>query len=219
MSEPAAEFESPARVVVVLSGRGSNFAALQDAIERGELPARIVLVVSNRADAAGLELARQRGISTATVASRGRSREEFDALLEQAVSEAEPDWICLAGYMKVLSARFVSRFPLRILNIHPSLLPAFPGLGAQQQALAYGARVSGCTVHLVDEEVDHGPVVEQRTVEIRDTDTVEDLAARILREEHRAYASALRRLLTEPWHILGRRVVFSGGVDRSDATA
>ena len=176
-------------------------------------------MVSNRADAAGLELARQRGVSTATVASRDRSREEYDALLEQTVSEAEPDWVCLAGYMKVLPGGFVSRFPLRILNIHPSLLPAFPGLEAQRQALAYGARISGCTVHLVDEQVDHGPVVEQRTVEIRDTDTVADLSARILGEEHRAYAAALRRLLTEPWHVLGRRVVFGGGVDSSSATA
>jgi phosphoribosylglycinamide formyltransferase-1 len=197
----------------LLSGRGSNFAALQDAIERQELPARIVLVVSNRADAAGLELARGRGITAATVASRGRSREEYDAALEQAVSDAAPDWVCLAGYMRLLSAHFVNRFPHRILNIHPSLLPAFPGLEAPAQAIAHGVRISGCTVHFVDEGLDQGPIVEQRAVVVEPDDSPVQLAARILGEEHRAYASALRRLLTEPWKIEGRKVVFARGVD------
>ncbi|MCS7183189.1 MAG: phosphoribosylglycinamide formyltransferase [Thermoanaerobaculum sp.] len=197
-----------ARVAVLLSGRGSNFLALAAACGRGEVPAEIVLVLSNRAEAPGLQRARELGIPAQAIPSRGLSREEHEALLLQALRQVQAEWVCLAGYTRLLSAQFVAAFPRRILNIHPALLPAFPGLDAQRQAWEYGVKVTGCTVHLVDEGCDTGPIVLQRTVEVREEDTPETLSARILEQEHIAYPQALRWLLTRPWRVEGRRVVF-----------
>jgi phosphoribosylglycinamide formyltransferase-1 len=196
------------RLGILLSGRGSNFLALHSAIERGELPARIAVVVSNLPEAKGLARARELGLSAAAIPHRGASRQEHEERILAALREAQVEWICLAGYMRLLSPTFLAAYPRRILNIHPSLLPAFPGVDAQAQALAHGVKVSGCTVHLVDEGLDSGPVVFQRTVPVLDSDTVESLSARILEQEHLAYPEALRRLLTEPWRIDGRRLLF-----------
>jgi phosphoribosylglycinamide formyltransferase-1 len=199
-------------IAVLLSGRGSNFLALYAAVERGEVPARIVLVVSNVADAAGLAKARELGLPATAIPHRGEpDRRAHEEKVVAALREAGAEWICLAGYMRRLSPELVAAFPRRILNIHPSLLPAFPGLDAQAQALAHGVKVSGCTVHLVDEELDSGPIVVQRAIPVLDGDTAESLAARILEQEHRAYPEALRRLLTEPWRIEGRRLIFGDG--------
>lgn len=199
-----------ARIAVLLSGRGSNLAALADACARGEVPAEIVVVISNKADAHGLERARERGIPGVVVASKGKRRDEHERDVVGALEAARAEWVCLAGYMRLLSPEFVARFPARIVNIHPALLPAFPGIDAQHQALEYGVKVSGCTVHLVDAGCDTGPIVLQRTVPVLDGDTADTLAARILEQEHAAYATALRMLLTRPWRIDGRRVVFAG---------
>ena len=197
------------RLGVLLSGRGSNFLALQDAVRRGELPAEIALVLSNVEAAPGLARARERGLPAVAIPHRGEpDRASHEAKLVAALRGAGVDWVCLAGYMRLLSPAFLAAFPRRVLNIHPSLLPAFPGVDAQAQALAHGVRVSGCTVHLVDEQLDGGPIVVQRAVEVRDGDTPEVLAARILEQEHLAYPAALRRLLAEPWEIRGRRLVF-----------
>jgi phosphoribosylglycinamide formyltransferase-1 len=198
-----------ARLGVLLSGRGSNFLALAAACGRGEVPATIALVVSNRPQAEGLAHARRLGIPAQAIPSRGLTREQHEELVLAALQEARVDWVCLAGYMRLLSPRFVAAYPHRILNIHPALLPAFPGLEAQRQAWEYGVKVAGCTVHLVDAGCDTGPIVLQKVVEVRDEDTPETLAARILEQEHVAYPEALRLLLTRPWHLQGRRVVFS----------
>ena len=198
-----------ARLGVLLSGRGSNFLAIQAAIERGEVPARIALVVSNVADAPGLAKARELGLRAEAIPHQGEpGRRAHEEKVVAALRREGVEWVCLAGYMRLLSPDFVAAFPRRIVNIHPSLLPAFPGLDAQEQALAHGVKVSGCTVHLVDEGLDSGPIVVQRAVPVLDGDTVRALAARILEEEHRAYPEALRRLLTEPWRVEGRRLVF-----------
>jgi phosphoribosylglycinamide formyltransferase-1 len=195
---------------VLLSGRGSNFLAIQAAIERGDVPARIALVVSNVADAPGLAKARALGVATLAIPHQGeRTRRAHDEKVVAALKGAGAEWVCLAGYMRVLTPFFIASFPRRILNIHPSLLPAFPGLEAQAQAVAHGVKVSGCTVHLVDEGLDSGPIVVQRVVPALDDDTAESLAARILVEEHLAYPEALRRLLTERWRVEGRRLVFT----------
>lgn len=200
-----------ARVGILLSGRGSNFRALHAAMATGEVPAEIALVVSNRADAPGLTAARELGLETALIPHRGEpSREAHDAKIVAALQARAVDWVCLAGYMRLLSKELIRAFPQRILNVHPSLLPAFPGLEAQRQALEYGVAISGCTVHLVDEELDHGPVVVQRAVAVEDTDSVDTLSARILEQEHLAYPEALRRLLTGSWRLEGRRLLFSG---------
>ena len=199
-----------ARVGILLSGRGSNFRALHAAMTEGSVPARIALVVSNRADAPGLAAARELGLETELLPHRGEpSREAHDAKIVAALRSRGVEWVCLAGYMRLLSPVLVRAFPHRILNIHPSLLPAFPGLDAQRQALEYGVAVSGCTVHLVDEELDHGPVVAQRTVTVEPGDSVDTLSARILEQEHRAYPEALKWLLTKPWRVEGRRLLFS----------
>jgi phosphoribosylglycinamide formyltransferase-1 len=198
-------------VAILLSGRGSNFLALHAAIERGEVPARIVLVLSNVAAAPGLSVARELGIPALAIPHRAEpSRRAHEEKVVAALRQAGAEWVCLAGYMRLLSPDFVAAFPRRMLNIHPSLLPAFPGLDAQAQALAHGVKVSGCTVHLVDEGLDSGPIVIQRTVPVLDGDTEAALSVRILEQEHRAYPEALRRLLTEPWRIEGRRLVFEG---------
>ncbi len=199
----------PAKLGILLSGRGSNFLAIHGAIERGEVPAEIALVVSNRADAVGLARARELGLEAVALPHGAEpDRAAHEARVLAALEVASVDWVCLAGYMRLLSPGFIARFRQRILNIHPSLLPAFPGLAAQRQAVEYGVRASGCTVHLVDEGLDSGPIVVQRAVEVRDDDTPEALAARILVEEHRAYPQALRRLLTERWSVAGRRLLF-----------
>jgi phosphoribosylglycinamide formyltransferase-1 len=202
---------TPARLAVLLSGRGSNFLALAEACRRGEVPAEVVLVLSNRPEAPGLVRAQELGIPSQVVPSRGVPREEHEQAVVAALEAVRAEWVCLAGYMRLLSPPFVARFPNRIVNIHPALLPAFPGLEAQRQAWEYGAKVAGCTVHLVDAGCDTGPVVVQRVVAVFDDDTPEVLAARILEQEHIAYPQAMRMLLTLPWRIEGRRVVFSQG--------
>ncbi len=206
-----------ARVAVLISGRGSNFVALAKAIRRDVIPARIVMVVSNDPDAAGLEKAAEMGIETVAIPHRGYpSRTAHEEAVIAELDRVSAEWVCLAGYMRLLSAGFVARFRQRMLNIHPSLLPSFPGLEVQQAALAYGVKVSGCTVHLVDEGLDSGPIVVQRAVPVLDNDTDETLSARILEQEHQAYPEALRRLLTESWSVVGRRVLFGHGVGEEE---
>jgi len=192
---------------ILLSGRGSNFEAIADSIQAGRLPAVIAIVISNRADAPGLEAARRRGLNAKLIPSKGRQREEHDSEMIAALKEAGVDLICLAGYMRLLSPGFIRAFPNRILNIHPSLLPAFPGLEAQKQAIEYGAKVSGCTVHFVDETLDNGPVILQKTVPVLEGDDEHSLAARILEQEHIAYTEALRLLLSGEVEVQGRKVV------------
>jgi phosphoribosylglycinamide formyltransferase 1 len=193
---------------ILLSGRGSNFVAIADSIAAKRIrDARIAVVISNRADAAGVETARQRGISTQVIPSKGKPREEHDRAVVDALRENKVDLICLAGYMRLLSPWFVQQFPHKILNIHPSLLPAFPGLEAQQQAFAFGVKVTGCTVHFVDEELDHGPIIVQKTVPVLDADEEGTLAARILEQEHIAYTEAINTVLEGKFEIAGRRMV------------
>ena len=193
---------------ILLSGRGSNFIAIADSIDAGRIRnARIAAVISNKADAPGIETAKQRGLTALIIPSKGRSREELDQAVVAALKAHAVEWVCLAGYMRLLSPWFVQQFPHRILNIHPSLLPAFPGLDAQKQAFDYGVRVSGCTVHLVDEELDHGAIVLQKTLPVLDTDDDHSLAARILEQEHIAYSEALNILLGGRYTIVGRRLV------------
>jgi phosphoribosylglycinamide formyltransferase 1 len=194
------------RLGILLSGRGSNFEAIADNIKAGKLSAEIAIVISNRPDAPGIESARRRGLNAVVIPSKLRDREEHDAEVIAALKKANVDLICLAGYMRLLSAKFVQAFPGKVLNIHPSLLPAFPGLDAQKQALEYGVKVTGCTVHFVDEHLDHGPIVLQCTVPVHDDDTVETLSARILREEHLAYSEAIRRVLSGEYEVSGRVV-------------
>jgi len=195
------------RIGVLISGRGSNFEALADSVARGRIPnAEIAIVVSNRDDAPGLEIARVRGIPARAIPSKGLEREAYDKLVVAALSEKNVDLVCLAGYMRLLSPYFVNAFPGRILNIHPSLLPAFPGLESQRQALEHGVKFSGCTVHFVDENLDAGPILLQAVVPIEDDDSPETLAARILGEEHRIYSEAVRLVLEDRVRIDGRRV-------------
>jgi len=196
------------RIGVLLSGRGSNFEALADSIAAGRIPgAEIVLVISNREDALGLERAAARGIPTRVIPSKGIQREAYDRLVVSELQRARVELVCLAGFMRLLSPYFVASFPQRILNIHPSLLPSFPGLEAQRQALEYGVKFSGCTVHLVDETLDAGPILAQAIVPVRDDDTDETLSARILAEEHRLYTEAVRLILSGRYRIEGRRVI------------
>ena len=195
------------RLAILLSGRGSNFEAIADNAANGSPEAHIAVVISNRPEARGLLVARQRGIHAVALASRGMDREAYDRALIEELRKYDVDLICLAGYMRMLSAGFVRQFPHRILNIHPSLLPAFPGLDAQRQALEYGVKISGCTVHFVDEYLDAGPVLLQAAVPVLDDDTVESLSARILAEEHRIYSEAIGIVLRGDCRIEGRRVV------------
>jgi len=193
---------------VLLSGRGSNFEALADGIEDGRLPnAEIALVLSHREGAPGIEKARARGIATLVIPSKGLEREAYDKLVVTALQEKKADLVCLAGYMRLLSPHFVAAFPNRILNIHPSLLPSFPGLESQRQALEHGAKFSGCTVHFVDENLDAGPIVMQACVPIENSDTPETLSARILQQEHRIYTEAVRIVLEGRYRMDGRRVL------------
>jgi phosphoribosylglycinamide formyltransferase-1 len=195
------------RLGILISGRGSNFEAIAANIERGSLPAEIAVVIANRGEAAGLEIARRRGLNAVCLPSRGLDREIYDRAVVAELERCRVDLVCLAGYMRLLSAGFIRRFPQRILNIHPSLLPAFPGLDAQHQALAHGVKISGCTVHFVDEDLDTGPIVLQSAVPVRDEDTVETLSARILHEEHRIYSEAIAIVLSGAYRIEGRRVL------------
>lgn len=196
------------QIGVLLSGRGSNFEALAASVDAGRIPnAEIAIVLSNREDAPGLERARERGIPAQGIASKGLEREAFDRQVVAALQEKNVDLVCLAGYMRLLSPYFVRAFPNRILNIHPSLLPAFPGLEAQRQALEHGVKFSGATVHFVDEQLDAGRIVVQAVVPIEDSDTVGTLSARILREEHRIYTEAVNIVLQERYRIDGRRVL------------
>jgi len=196
------------RIGVLLSGRGSNFAALAESVAAGRIPnARIAIVISNREGAPGVERARQRGIEARVIPSKGLEREAYDRQVVAALKEEQVDLVCLAGFMRLLSSYFVAAYRNRILNIHPSLLPAFPGLEAQRQALEYGVKVSGCTVHFVDENLDAGPIVVQAVVPVRDEDTADSLSARILAEEHRIYTEAVRLVLSGRFRIEGRRVL------------
>jgi phosphoribosylglycinamide formyltransferase 1 len=193
---------------ILLSGRGSNFVAIADSIATGPIPnARIAVVISNRTDAKGIETARTRGLNALVIPSKGKEREQHDREIVAALKEHQVDLICLAGYMRLLSPWFVRQFPHRILNIHPSLLPAFPGLEAQQQAFAYGVKVSGCTVHFVDEELDHGAIIVQKTVPVHDSDDEHTLAERILEQEHAAYSEAINIVLAGTHQVAGRRFV------------
>jgi phosphoribosylglycinamide formyltransferase-1 len=202
------------KIGILISGRGSNMTALLDAISDGRIDAEVAVVISNVETAAGLAVARERGVETLFISHKGRSREAHDADLIRELRARGVGLVCLAGYMRLVSASFVRAFENRILNIHPSLLPAFPGLDAQRQALAHGVKITGCTVHLVDEELDHGPIILQRAVEVRDDDTVESLSARILAEEHRAYPEAVARVLTPGFRVEGRRTFLSGEENR-----
>ena len=196
---------------ILISGRGSNFLAIADAIDAGRIPgARIAVVISNRADAPGLAAARERGLEAVAIEARGRKRAEHDAEIAACLREHQVDLVCLAGYMRLLSPGFVQAFPQRILNIHPSLLPAFPGLDAQTQAFEYGVQVAGCTVHFVDEELDHGVIVLQRTAPVLEGDDAHALAERILEQEHMAYAEAIARVVSGEWETVGRRYVKKG---------
>jgi phosphoribosylglycinamide formyltransferase 1 len=196
------------RIGVLLSGRGSNFEALAESVAAGRIPdAEIAVVVSNREGAPGIERARARGLDARVLPSKGLEREAYDKLVIAALQEKHVDLVCLAGYMRLLSPGFIAAFRNRILNIHPSLLPAFPGLESQKQALEHGAKFSGCTVHFVDENLDAGPIVLQAVVPIEDADTPETLAARVLREEHRIYSQAVRIVLEGRYRVVGRRVL------------
>jgi phosphoribosylglycinamide formyltransferase-1 len=199
------------RLGILLSGRGSNFIAIAEAIrERRLLGAEIAVVLSNRADAPGLKAAQEMGFAAFAVPSDGRKRAEHDAEMIARLHQHRVDLVCLAGYMRILTAEFVRAFPNRILNVHPSLLPAFPGLDAQAQALEFGAKVAGCTVHFVDEAVDHGAVIVQRPVPVLNEDTAHTLAARILEQEHIAYPEAITRVLSGDFCLSGRRYVRAG---------
>lgn len=193
---------------ILLSGRGSNFEAIAKNVAAGKIPdARIAIVVSNRPDAAGIAVAQRMGLETLVISSKGRRREEHDHEVVAVLQERKVGLVCLAGYMRLLSPWFVQQFPRRILNIHPSLLPAFPGLEAQEQAFAYGVKISGCSVHFVDEELDHGPIIVQKAVEVLDSDNERTLAARILEQEHIAYTEAINVVLKGEFEIVGRRLV------------
>jgi phosphoribosylglycinamide formyltransferase-1 len=193
---------------ILLSGRGSNFEAIANNLASGKIPnARIAVVISNQPDAAGIERARRLDLAAVVVPSKGKQREDHDREVVAVLEQHKVDLVCLAGYMRLLSPWFVQQFPRRILNIHPSLLPAFPGLEAQEQAFAYGVKVTGCTVHFVDEELDHGAIIVQRAIPVLDTDDEHTLAARILEQEHMAYSEAIHIVLTGGFEIAGRRLV------------
>jgi phosphoribosylglycinamide formyltransferase-1 len=193
---------------ILLSGRGSNFKAIADQIAAGNLTAEIAVVISNKADAGGIEVARQRGLNAVVLESKGVAREEHDRRMGDALEKAGVDFVVLAGYMRLLSASFIQRFPQRIVNIHPSLLPAFPGLDAQKQAFDYGVKFAGCTVHFVDEQLDHGAIIVQRAIPVLPTDDEHSLAARILDQEHIAYSEALGILCSGKYRVEGRRIHF-----------
>jgi phosphoribosylglycinamide formyltransferase-1 len=195
------------RLGILLSGRGSNFVAIADSIVAGRIDAEISVVISNREEAPGLVIARDRGLNAVCIPSKGLDRVVYDRMVMEELKRNDVELICLAGFLRLLSADFVRAYPRAILNIHPSLLPAFPGLDAQHQALGYGVKMSGCTVHFVDEHLDSGPIILQSTVPVLDDDTVDSLSARILKEEHRAYSEALQLVVSGKFRITGRRVI------------
>jgi phosphoribosylglycinamide formyltransferase 1 len=195
------------RLGILLSGRGSNFEAIADSVAAGRIDAEIAVVLSNRLEARGLEVARSRGLNAVCIPSKGLDREVYDRMVAEELKKNRVDLVCLAGFMRLLSAYFIREFPLRILNIHPSLLPAFPGLDAQHQALEHGVKLSGCTVHFVDENLDSGPILIQTAVPVLDDDTADSLSGRILKEEHRIYTEAIRLVLSGKFRIEGRRVI------------
>jgi phosphoribosylglycinamide formyltransferase-1 len=195
------------RLGILLSGRGSNFDAIAENVERGRLNAEIAAVISNRPEARGIQIARERGLPAVVLSSKGVPREEYDRRVVAELRNRGVELVCLAGFMRLLTAEFCRAFPLRAINIHPSLLPAFPGLDAQRQALEHGAKISGCTVHFVDEQLDAGPIVLQAAVPVLDSDNEQTLAARILVEEHRIYSEAIGIVLSGRWRLQGRRVV------------
>jgi phosphoribosylglycinamide formyltransferase 1 len=195
------------RLGILLSGRGSNFEAIAENIQRGRLDAEIAAVISNRAGARGIEIARERGLPALVLPSKGLERAEYDRRVVAELQNRGVELVCLAGFMRLLTPEFCRAFPLRALNIHPSLLPAFPGLDAQKQALDHGAKISGCTVHFVDERLDGGPIILQAAVPVLDEDTEQTLAARILVEEHRIYSEAIGIILSGRWRMEGRRVM------------
>ncbi len=197
---------------ILLSGRGSNFEAIAKNVVSGKIrDARIAIVISNRADAGGIAKARELGLETAVILSKGKAREEHDREVVSLLQQHKVDLVCLAGYMRLLSPWFVKQFPQRILNIHPSLLPAFPGLEAQEQAFAYGVKVAGCTVHFVDEELDHGPIIVQKAIPVLDSDDEQTLAARILEQEHIAYSEAINLVLGGKFEVVGRKLRLASG--------
>ena len=195
------------RLGILLSGRGSNFEAIAFNVTAGKLPVKIAVVISNRPEARGLEKARAHGFPAVCIPSKGVPREEYDMRLVAELKAHDVDLVCLAGYMRLLSPCFIREFPMRVLNIHPALLPSFPGLDAQDQALRHGVKVSGCTVHFVDENLDAGPIILQAAVPVVDDDTVDSLSARILREEHRIYSEAIALVASGKYRIEGRRVI------------
>ena len=195
---------------ILLSGRGSNFEAIANNVSAGRIPdARIAVVISNKADAGGLETARRLGLAAIVIPSKGKEREDHDREVVAALKKNKVDLVCLAGYMRLLSPWFVQQFPHRILNIHPSLLPAFPGLEAQEQAYAYGVKVAGCTVHFVDEELDHGAIIVQKALPVLDSDDEHSLSARILEQEHIAYSEAINIVLAGKYEVVGRKLVMN----------
>jgi phosphoribosylglycinamide formyltransferase-1 len=198
------------RIGILISGRGSNMINLIEATRDGRLDADVALVISNVDSAPGIALARERGVETIFINHKARSREEHDNEMAVELAKRSVSLVCLAGYMRVVSPAFIAQFENHVLNIHPSLLPAFPGLDAQRQALEQGVKVSGCTVHLIDEQLDHGPIIMQRAVEVRDDDTVEALSARILEQEHRVYPEAVGRVLSDRFRIEGCRTYLAG---------
>jgi len=202
---------------ILLSGRGSNFEAIARSIAEGRLDAEIAVVLSNRPEARGLERARELGLPAVCIPSKGMDREQFDRLVTVELRKYGVELICLAGFMRLLSGYFIREFPQRILNIHPSLLPAFPGLDAQHQALIHGVKYSGCTVHFVDEELDAGPIILQAVVPVLDRDTADSLSERILAEEHRIYSEAIGIVLSGGYHIQGRRVLLTDSVRSASA--
>jgi len=195
------------RLGILLSGRGSNFEAIADHVAAGRIDADVSVVISNRSEARGLQVATARGLNAVCIPSKGLDREAYDRMLIDELKRNRVDFVCLAGFMRLLSVSFIRAFPQRVLNIHPSLLPAFPGLDAQKQALEHGVKISGCTVHLVDEFLDAGPIILQAAVPVLEEDTVESLSTRILKEEHRIYSDAIRIMLSGKFHIDGRRVI------------
>jgi len=195
------------RLGILLSGRGSNFEAIADNVAAGFIDASLAVVISNRPEARGLEVARQRGLHAVSIPSKGLDRVVYDRMVLEELRRCEVELVCLAGFMRLLSATFIREFPNRILNIHPSLLPAFPGLDAQHQALDHGVKITGCTVHFVDEHLDAGPIILQSAISVTDDDTLETLSARILKEEHRIYSEAIRIVLGGSYRIEGRRVI------------
>ena len=199
------------KIGILISGRGSNMRAIIEAVQSGLIPdSEVAVVISDKAGAEGLIKAKERGVETLTITKRGRDRAEHDAEIIGELRKRGVELICLAGYMRLLSKEFIGAFPNRILNVHPSLLPSFKGLNAQEQAVGYGVKISGCTVHFVDEALDHGAIILQKAIEVADDDTAESLSAKILKHEHALYVEAVKRIVEGSFQIIGRRVVFSG---------